>query len=134
MKMLAVDFGTKRIGLAVGESDECVAAERGVLQNQDTNIVFADLEKIIAEERIEKIVIGMPYAAGAAHTELFDLIKEFGNRMHERFRLPVVYQDERFSTAEYKNVPKKQLQGKSLDALAAVAILYSYFEREKNNS
>lgn len=118
---LAVDFGLKRTGLAVGN--------RLLRQAQPLRTVRAEgdarFEKIalqIKEWQPDALVIGVPFHPdGAAHVNTLRA-RKFGRQMHGRFRLPVFEVDERYSTTEANSVGAKDA-----DAGAACIILDQFF-------
>ncbi|KKQ73825.1 MAG: Holliday junction resolvase YqgF, partial [Candidatus Woesebacteria bacterium GW2011_GWB1_38_5] len=90
MKYLGIDYGRKKIGLAV--SDGVIAEPLRILRYEDIRILREKLGKIISEFGIQKIVIGI------SEGEMGRESKEFGRVLEEKIKTPVIYQDESLST------------------------------------
>ena len=124
MKILGIDFGTKKIGLAVAE--EGLVEPYGELKVQGSRFKVQNLRERISQicqiEEIEKIVVGVSEGKSGERA------KEFGQRLAEITGLPVEFSDETLTTRDalvkMKTVSKKW-RGK-LDAVAAALILESY--------
>ena len=63
MKLLGIDYGDKRIGLAIGDSTTKIAVPFLILENENKKQVLTELQKVIKEENVEQIVVGFPYTA-----------------------------------------------------------------------
>lgn len=126
MAILALDYGLKKIGLAVGEGN--LVAPLGVAENNSR--IFEKLGLICQERNISKIIIGLPQG------ELVSAVRDFGRRISEKFDLPVIYKDETLTTKDAVDMmvacgKKREYRKRQEDAFAAALILESYFE-EKN--
>ncbi len=126
MRYLGVDYGRKRIGLAIGQKG--LAAPLAVYP-LDRNI-YSNIKKICDEEAINEVVLGIS-------SSLEKEIKIFGQKLKESLDLPVVLQDETLTTVEaigrmIVSSTKKKSRRKKNDAVAAAQILVSYFTRAKN--
>lgn len=129
MKIMGMDIGEKRIGIAITDNEKTLSIPYSVIPNDKK---FQDkLVKIFDEEEIEKIIVGMPYTLkgeiGRQGKKVLDFVKEniIGLGME------VEYQDERFTSkfpAEVK-IKKDRLK-KDKDMLSAVLILQAYLERK----
>jgi putative Holliday junction resolvase len=112
---LAIDFGTKRTGIAVGNRIMRTAQSVGTVKAQgDTR--FALIEKYLKDWQPDAIVIGVPYHPDGAAHENTARAKRFGRQLHGRFALPVFEVDERYSTTE-------ALSSGALDADSASACI-----------
>lgn len=131
-KILALDFGTKRIGHAVSDIDRTMAFPRDVLPRIPKTKLFEKLEKIVKEEGIQKIVIGVPLDIENEETVLSALARKFGDDVGRKFMLPIVYIDESASTDEaLKKIPIRKLRSQKgfKDAIAAQIILQRYLDK-----
>lgn len=130
---LAFDYGTKRIGVAVGHSltQSCrpltaIKADNGIPN-------WKILEALIKEWGATHAVVGLPLNMDGSESELCIRAKKFSNRLHGRFNLKVTLQDERLTTFEAKEIARSQgHKGTSyaddpVDAIAAQLILESYW-------
>ena len=99
LSFLAFDFGTRRVGVAVGNTLLGQAqALRTVAAVGDAR--FAAIEKLIAEWQPNALVIGVPFHPDGAEHEITLRARRFGRQLRGRFHLPVHEVDERYSTTE----------------------------------
>ncbi len=96
---LAIDFGLKRTGVAVGNRLMRSAQSVGTVRAQG-DARFALIEKHLKEWQPDAIVIGVPYHPDGASHENTTRARKFGRQLHGRFALPVFEVDERYSTTE----------------------------------
>lgn len=96
---LAIDFGLKRTGVAVGNRLMRTAQAVGTVRAEG-DARFAHIEKHLKEWQPDAIVIGVPYHPDGAAHENTARAKKFGRQLHGRFALPVFEVDERYSTTE----------------------------------
>jgi putative Holliday junction resolvase len=99
MTFLAIDFGLKRTGVAVGNRLIRTAQSVGTVKAEG-EARFALLEKHLKEWQPDAIVIGVPFHPDGAPHENTARAKKFGRQIHGRFGLPVFEVDERYSTTE----------------------------------
>ena len=99
MTFLAIDFGLKRTGVAVGNRLMRSAQSVGTVKAEG-DARFVLLEKHLTEWQPDAIVIGVPYHPDGAPHENTARAKKFGRQLHRRFALPVFEVDERYSTTE----------------------------------
>ena len=119
--ILAVDFGTKKIGLALGNSLLRVARPLKTIAHRSNDSTFHEIQQFIQAWEITLLVVGLPrHPDGTAHA-MTHRCTRFGNQLHGRFQLPVVWIDERYTSATAHD-PRGDI-----DAQAAVMILEQYF-------
>ncbi|MEI5639464.1 Holliday junction resolvase RuvX [Pseudoalteromonas sp. UG3-2] len=131
--VLGFDFGTKSIGLAIGQEITGSASSLGAVKARDGIPNWDDIAVYINEWQPDVIVVGLPLNMDGTSQDLTFRAKKFANRLHNHFRLPVETQDERLTTADakarlfeqggYKNLAKG-----NVDGMSACIILESYFE------
>ncbi len=97
--VLAIDFGLKRTGVAVGNRLMRSAQSIGTVRAEG-DARFSHIEKHLKEWQPDAIVIGVPYHPDGAPHENTARAKKFGRQLHGRFSLPVFEVDERYSTTE----------------------------------
>ena len=137
--VLAFDFGERRIGVAMGEHLLKSAHPLTTIDTEITTLRFAKIEALIKEWQPKLLVVGMPLDEDGGVHKMTPLCKRFANRLNGRFALPVVFIDERYSSAEassqlnLQNI-KGRKQKPMLDAMAAQVILQSYFDSLNTNS
>jgi putative Holliday junction resolvase len=119
--ILAVDFGTKKIGLALGNSLLRVARPLKTIAHRSNDSTFQEIQQFIQAWEITLLVVGLPrHPDGTTHA-MTHRCTRFGNQLHGRFQLPVVWIDERYTSATAHD-PRGDI-----DAQAAVMILEQYF-------
>ncbi|PKG58305.1 Holliday junction resolvase RuvX [Shewanella sp. Choline-02u-19] len=133
--VLGFDYGTKSIGIAIGQ--EITASARPLMSIKAVDGIpkWEEIGKIITEWQPDLIVVGLPLNMDGTEQEITLRAKKFGNRLNGRFGIKVVTQDERLTTADakarlfemggYKALTKGQV-----DAMSAVLIIESYFENQ----
>ena len=122
---LGVDFGMKRIGLAVGQLITRSANPLTILDAQDGIPCWETVSEIIQMWRVKVLVVGIPYTADGSNQEITYAATKFARKLKARFKLPVHEIDERFTSSEARQ--RLQSRGKSakgpIDSLAAKLIL-----------
>lgn len=123
MSILAIDFGLKKLGLAISQG--FLAAPFAVLPNNKN--LFSNLEKICAKNQIEKIIIGLPEG------KLRERIFQFGKNCQKKLGIEVVFEDEVFTTKKAQKFlieagKTAKLRKKIVDAAAASVILQQYLD------
>ena len=135
MKVLAVDFGTKRIGLAVGNSQTRVATPLGQIAALNRRLALAEIVRRIGEFEIEQIVVGYPLNMDGSRGPACAAVERFAAELRKNSGLPVVLVDEKLSSFEAEEMGKEfegdfRKRKAFLDSVAAQVILQTYFERE----
>jgi putative Holliday junction resolvase len=119
--VLAFDFGTKRIGVAVGEAELGTAHPLPGIDAPG----FAAIEKLVREWRPSTLVVGLPVAEHGEHA-LAKRVQRFARQLSGRFRLPVETVDERYTSVEAERL-LRGAKNKPVDSVAAQLILEQYF-------
>jgi putative Holliday junction resolvase len=135
MKVLAVDFGSKRIGLAVGNSQTRVATPLGQIAARNRRHVVDQIVKRIGEFEIGHIVVGSPLNLDGSRSLTCERVDQFINYLNKRVALPISRVDEKLSSfaAEEmgKEIVKDYRRRKTfLDSLAAGVILQNFFKQQ----
>ena len=130
--VLAFDFGTKRIGVAVGDFETRLAHPLAAIATAENRARFAAIERLIAEWRPARLVVGLPAHADGAEHPVGRLARRFAQRLHGRFGIPTQLVDERLTSREAEGLLRAagargaRLKA-ALDPLAAQRILETYF-------
>ena len=119
---LAFDYGTKRIGVAIGNSEIRQAQPLKTIYNKSLDDTFGAIQKIVKEWEVSLFVVGLPTHPDGAEHEMTKRAKRFGNQLHGRLNLPVEWVDERYTSAVVDD------QQGDIDSQAAVLILEQYFQ------
>ena len=124
MTILAFDYGTRRIGVAVGNTETKASQALKTIAIGNTDGLFREIESLLKEWQPDQMVVGLPtYPDGAEH-EMTQKARRFGNQLQGRFNLPVVWVDERYTSAVLESDPQMH---DNLDAHSAALILEQYF-------
>lgn len=132
-KLLALDIGGKRVGYAITDADHTVAFPRGMMLACPQETFFAELRKVILEESVEKIIIGLPLGQDNEVGDSAMKIRKIGEKIAKEFRVPVEYVDETNSTNEaLSKIPfRKDRRKKGVpDAIAAQIIMERYLQQK----
>ena len=124
MKVLALDFGSARTGVAVSDPTGTLARPVGVVERAATDGGLDRLVELIRTEEAERVVVGMPLTLRGEHGEQAQETAEFVEALRMRVGVPVETFDERFTTDLAEQTPSDA----SLDARAAAHLLSSYLE------
>ena len=130
--VLAFDFGTRRIGVAVGDFETRLAHPLTTLAAADNRARFGAIERLIAEWRPALLVVGMPARADGSEHPVGRLARRFAQRLHGRFGLPAEFVDEHLTSHDAEqSLRSAGARGARLkagiDAVAAQRILEAYF-------
>ncbi len=125
MRILGIDYGSKRVGLAISDESHTLAREFGI---QSPEQFWKEIEGLVAEQEIERIIIGLPLNMSGEPTDSTRRVQEFCDKLEEKVSIPIEYMDERLSSVMAGNLPGGK---KDIDSLAAQIILQNYLDRQK---
>ncbi len=131
--LLGFDFGTKSIGIAVGQQLTGTARPLTAIKAQDGIPDWSQIEKLLKEWQPDLVVVGLPLNMDGTEQPLTARARKFANRLHGRFGVAVELQDERLSTVEaradlFEHGGYKALSKGNVDSGSAVIILESWFD------
>jgi len=131
--LLGFDFGTKSIGVAVGQQLTGTARPLTALKAQEGTPDWNLIEKLLKEWQPDYVVVGLPLNMDGTEQPLTARARKFAKRLHGRFGVRVELQDERLSTVEaradlFKRGGFRALQKGQVDSQSAVIILQDWFE------
>lgn len=136
MRIMGLDVGEKRIGVALSDELGFTAQGLGTIERSEPQEDIASLAELIGQWTVEKIVVGMPRNMNGTYGPQAEKVKEFAIRLEEETGVPLVYWDERLTTAAAErvllagDVSRKKRRG-SIDKLAAVIILQGYLDAKR---
>ncbi|WP_087023897.1 Holliday junction resolvase RuvX [Thaumasiovibrio subtropicus] len=134
--IIAFDYGTKSIGVAIGQELTGTANPLAAFKARDGVPNWDDIEKLLKEWQPELLVVGLPLDMEGGELEaITPRARKFANRLHGRFGLQVELHDERLSTREAKSAlfetgGYRALSKGNIDSQSAVVILESWFEQQ----
>jgi putative Holliday junction resolvase len=124
VKVLALDFGSARTGVAVSDPTGTLARPLGVVERAATEAGLAELARLASEEEAERIVVGLPLTLRGARGEQAAETERFVEALRATVDVPVELYDERFTT----DLAHKTAGTAPEDALAAAHLLSTYLE------
>jgi putative Holliday junction resolvase len=131
--LLAFDFGTRRIGIAVGNTVTATARPLTTINDEKNDTRFAAIAGLIKEWQPAALVVGLPCNDDGTPHELTALCRRFANRLKGRFNLPTLLVDERYTSAAASTaLGEEGIHGRKqkplIDQYAAQQILQAYFD------
>ncbi len=135
MKIVAIDYGLKRIGVAISDAKQILAFPLATVAGGAKAI--ADLKTLLEGKRaeIERIIIGLPLLLNGKEGDMAILVKKFAASLQESIEIPVEFVDERFTSklADQRlqeNYLNRKERTAKLDTAAAVILLQGYLDRK----
>ena len=128
LTVMAFDFGTRRIGVAVGNTLTKAGQPLKIIEEPSEDVRFKAIQALIKEWQPNHLVVGLPCHPDGAEHEMSAKARRFGNQLYGRFHLSVEWVDERYTSAVLEGDPNMR---DNLDAESAALILEQYF-LEKN--
>jgi len=136
MNVLAVDHGSKRVGLAIGSTDSGTAAPLKLLHHGGDAALIEDIKAVAKSERVDQVIVGLPFSTDGSSSSQTDAARAFAAKLEAALDVPVVMEDERFSSREieaHMNAMggKKAWKASGLDRDTAAATLFlqTYLDR-----
>ena len=133
MRVLAVDWGERRTGLAVSDELGITAQGLDTLVVEDEALIVGKVAAVVEETGAETIVIGLPLNMNGTESEKSEKVRVFGKNLAERTGRRVVYRDERLTTRQAQQVMRElsvKTRGNKerIDRIAATLILQDYLK------
>ena len=133
MTYLGLDLGTKTLGIS--KSSGVIASFYKTLRHiEDYDYLISELEKIVEEEHVEKIILGYPKNMNNTESEMSKIVLEFKEKLENKLGIDVILQDERLTSKISNDVlimgnMRRIKRKKVVDGVASVVILQSYLDR-----
>ena len=131
-RLLGIDHGLARIGLAVSDATGSVARELSIIKRTTRQADFAKLNHVIAEQRVVALVVGLPsnYEAAPGTFTQADKVRNWVEHLKAATTLPIVLWDEQLTSADAAELArqKRRKPREPIDDLAARLILQSYLD------
>lgn len=134
MRLMGIDFGDARVGIALSDPLGIMAQGYGTIKNDGTKQLFLDIQSIIKEKEVTKIVIGLPKNMDGTEGFRSEATKIFAAELKDYTDAEIVFSDERLTTVSAHgflsemNVRGKKRKG-AVDTLSAALILETYMKR-----
>lgn len=126
MKILSIDYGTVRIGLAISDETQTLARELTILSPKQ---FWQDIKMMVEQEGIERVIVGLPLNMSGGDSDKTREVQEFSEQLRQTVTVPVEFMDERLSSLMAHNLPGGK---ENVDSLAAQIILQNYLDKMKN--
>ena len=136
MRIMAIDYGDARTGVAISDAMGLLAGFTTVIHSRKSDVVQEELVKLIAQHKVEELVMGFPRNMDGTEGPRAQLYRDFAARVAESTGLEPVLWDERRTTVDAhrilfdagKNAKKRK---KTVDAVAAALILEGYLDFQR---
>jgi putative Holliday junction resolvase len=127
---MSFDFGTKRMGLAVGQTVTCSASPLMTLSNTAT--MWPQIQTLIEQWQPKGLIIGLALQPDGSESKTSLLARQFGQALQQRFLVPIHYTEERLTSVEAQRLIREgrfDTRRHDKDSIAAVIILESWFNQ-----
>ena len=137
-KIMALDLGSVRVGVAVSDETRLIAQSYGVIKRKSREEDFARYGRIIEEQEITLLVIGLPTKADGSDSDTAVWIRDYAADLQQHIDIPIEFWDESYSTVKAEeSLRQRGKRGKKarqrVDAVAAAFILQSYLDAQAGN-
>jgi putative Holliday junction resolvase len=135
VRYLAIDHGQKRTGLAISDASETLVSPHSVIETSNEEELLRRISDVLDAEEIDAIVVGLPINMDGTEGDRSRKVRQFVLVMQQQTEKPVHLHDERLSSFEAEYLVgdlelTRKKKKKRLDAIAAAAILRSFFEQK----
>ena len=136
-RILAIDYGARRMGLAVSDPLGITAQGLPTLERKNKRSDFARLERTLREYGVSEIVLGYPLRMSGEEGAQSQKVSEFAETLRQKFQIPVHLWDERLTSAEANRLLREaevstRKRAQAVDRIAAVLILQSFLQARTN--
>ncbi len=133
MRVLALDYGDSRIGVAISDELGITAQPLKTIKNKNFSQVADEIKKLIEKYNVKEVIVGLPLHLNGGAGERAKITREFAEKLSDEICVPLFFQDERLSSAEVENVLleadlSRQKRRQKRDKLAASLILRIYLD------
>ena len=135
MKIIALDIGTVRIGIATSDIMEIIASAYEVYRRKNLDSDVKYIAELVSKLDAGEIVIGLPLKLDGTEGQSVDMARAFGEKLSELVNVPIVYQDERLSTVSAQRIliesgMRREKRKDKVDSIAATIILQTYLDKK----
>lgn len=128
MRYLGIDYGTKRIGVALSDAGGGIAFPHSTLLRRGNVFIFDQILSLAKREEVERIVIGLPFWMDGSETEESGRVREFAKELAAKTSIPIEFENEMFSS---RMVEDAGVAKEHVDESSAALVLQSYLDRKK---
>lgn len=135
-RILGLDIGEKRIGVAVSDPEGILAVPLTVINRDRLEPDLEAIRELVLQHEVKSIVAGLPRSLDGSLGHQAERVQDFLNRLSQYVNTPIETWDERLSTVAAERLMseagvKRQKQRKNVDAMAATFILQGYLDRKR---
>lgn len=134
MRILGIDYGKKRIGLAISDESLTIAKPIDPIIYEEDEYALSQIQEAIQEHEVDTIVIGLPVSLSGEEEMQARVVKEFAAKVGDKAQKKIEYVDERLSTSQARVMLDKSQKNFSIDSQAAQIILQTYLDTNKNKT
>ena len=136
MRIMAIDYGDARTGVAISDPTGLLAGYTTVIHSRKSEAVAEEIARLVKAHRVEELVMGFPRNMDGTEGPRAELYRAFAARLEERSGMPVHLWDERRTTIEAHQIlhasgKRMKSHKKTVDAVAATLILEGYLARKR---
>ncbi len=136
MRIMAIDYGDARTGIAISDATGLLAGYTTVIQSRKPEVVITEITRLAQEYGVEELVMGFPKNMDGTEGPRAELYRAFAQQLAEAAGLQPVLWDERRTTVEAHNIlhatgKRMKQHKKNVDAVAATLILDGYLTRKR---
>jgi len=137
MRVMGLDIGERRIGVALSDPEGIIASALKVLEKKSNDDALREIIVLASERQVGCIVVGLPRSLDGSLGKQAHDVQAFVKLLEQRIELPVVTWDERLTTVAAERIMieagmRRDKRKKHRDSLAAALILQGYLDREKS--
>lgn len=127
MVIIAIDFGEKKIGLAVGNTETMTSSPISIFKKTKAGFNWAELTNQILEWEPSKIIIGKPLNMDGTRSDIMEKVESFGKKLESLIDIDIEFYDERLTSFEARQLDE---DSEMIDDVAAKIILDSWLNNE----
>ena len=138
-RFLAIDYGSKRVGLAISDPSKKIAKAYKTLSNDSVDALLSCIKNEIKINSVEKIILGLPIGMNGKNTYQTKLVLKFNDELKNYFSIPIVLEDERLTSLHAKKSLvfqglKTTSNKENIDSTAAALLLQNYLNKSIFNA
>jgi len=138
-RALGIDYGTRRVGLALSDQTRTIATGYKTIQYNDR--VYTEIARIVDSEDVDIIILGLPVSIEGGDSKKAKEVRRFASDLEKEVHVPIIFQDESYTSKDAldtmiaMNTKQKQRRNKGrIDEMAAALILQSYLDSEQHTT
>ena len=138
-RLLAIDYGSKRVGLAISDPSKKIAKAYKTIINDSVDALLSCIKNEIKINSVEKIILGLPIGMNGKNTSQTELVLKFNDKLNIFFNIPIVLEDERLTSLHAKKSLvfqglKTTSNKENIDSTAAALLLQNYINKSIFNA